>query len=98
MAVGVALKSNDLGVMNQPVDEGDHAGGVGKHFGPLGKRSIGGDQRALVLVAATYQLKEQIGSKRLGNYIPPPTLDGIFLRSGVGFGRCQASCHLSDWI
>ncbi len=31
-------------------------------------------------------IKPELGkSKRLGNYIPPRTLDGIFLRSGVGF-------------
>jgi hypothetical protein len=49
-AVGFALDTDDLGAMNKAVDEGDDAGGVGEDLLPVGEGSIGGDQRALVLI------------------------------------------------
>ena len=59
--VRLALDAHNLSVMNQAVHECDHAGRVGEHLTPLGKRFVRGDQRALVLVAPADQLKQQIG-------------------------------------
>lgn len=60
MAIGLALDRNDLGMMNQTVDERDHASGIGKHLRPFTERLIRGYQRALLLVAAADELEEQI--------------------------------------
>ena len=36
-AVGLALEGDDLGVADEAVDQGDHAGGVGEDLAPLGR-------------------------------------------------------------
>ena len=47
--------------MDEAVDQGDHAGGVGEDLAPFGEGAVGGDQRALLLVAAVNELEQQIG-------------------------------------
>ena len=60
-AGGLALDGQDLGVVDEAVHEGDDAGGVGEDLAPFGERPIGGDERALSLVAATDEFEQQIG-------------------------------------
>ena len=60
-AVGFAFDGDDLGVMNETVDHGDGAAGVGKHFRPFREAFVGREQCALLLVAAVDQLEQQIG-------------------------------------
>jgi len=60
-AVGLAVEDDDFGVVHQPVDHGDDAGGIGEDLAPLGEGSVGGDEGAFVLVAAADQLEQQVG-------------------------------------
>jgi hypothetical protein len=59
--VRLALDVDDVGVVRQPVDQGDDASGVGEHVGPLAKRAVGADQRRTFLVAQRDDLEEQVG-------------------------------------
>ena len=59
-AVGVAVDGEDFGVVDEAVDQGDDAGGVGKDFTPLGERSIGCYEGALTLVAAVDELEQEV--------------------------------------
>ena len=59
--VGLTLDGNDLGVVDQTIDQRYDASGIGKHLTPLGERPIGGDQGATILVAAGDQLEHQVG-------------------------------------
>ena len=47
-----SLHGDDLSVVDEAIDQRDDACGVGEHLAPLGEGSIGGDQGALVLIAA----------------------------------------------
>ena len=46
--------------MDEPIDERNDAAGVREHFLPLREWFIGGDDRALFLVAPVEQFKEQV--------------------------------------
>src|SRR5215470_16414336 len=59
--VGLAIESVDLGMMNEAIDEGDDAGSVGEHLVPFDERTVGGDERARLLVAARDELEEEVG-------------------------------------
>jgi hypothetical protein len=59
-AVGLALDGNDFGAVHEPIDERNDAAGVWEHFLPLREWFIGGDDRALFLVAPVEQFKEQV--------------------------------------
>ena len=60
-AIGFALDGEDLGVVDQAIDQGDDAGGVWKDLAPFGEGPVGGDDRAVVLVTAADELEQQIG-------------------------------------
>ncbi len=60
-AVAVALDDEDVGVMDDAVDEGGGAGSVGEDGGPLAERQVGGEDEALALVAAAHDLEEEVG-------------------------------------
>ena len=60
-AIRFAVDGEDLGVVDDAVDQGDHAGGIGEDLGPFGERAVRGQQQAFVLVAAAHDLEEQIG-------------------------------------
>ncbi len=60
-AVGFALDGDDLGVVDEAVDQGDDAGGVGEDLVPFGEGAVGGDQGAFGLVAAADQFEQQVG-------------------------------------
>jgi len=69
-AVAVALDADDLGVVDQPVDEGGRGGRIGKDGEPLAEGQIGREDQAATLVAATHDLKEEIarrGRRRTGS-------------------------------
>src|ERR1700679_3804309 len=58
----VALDGEDLGSVQEPVDESDDAGGVGEDLGPLGEGLVGAqDDRARSLVATGDDLEEEVG-------------------------------------
>jgi hypothetical protein len=48
-------------VVDQAVDQRDDAGGIWKDFAPFGEGPVGADDRAVVLVTATDEFKQQIG-------------------------------------
>jgi hypothetical protein len=48
-------------VVDEPIDERDDAGCVGEHLVPFGKRAVGGDEGAGVLVAARDELEQEVG-------------------------------------
>ena len=60
-AIGFALDGDDLGVVDQPIDQGDDTGGVGEDLVPLAERSVGGDEDGFFLVAAADDLEQQVG-------------------------------------
>ena len=60
-AIGFALDGEDLGVVDQAIDQGDDAGGIWKDLAPFGEGPVGGDDRAVVLVTATDEFEQQIG-------------------------------------
>src|SRR5271163_168628 len=60
-AIGLAFDGDDLGVVDEAVDQRDDAGGVWEHLAPLREWAVGGDQRALVLIATRNQFEHQIG-------------------------------------
>ena len=60
-AIGFALDGDDLGVVDQPIDQGDDSGGVGKDLVPLAERSVGGDEDGFFLVATADDLEQQVG-------------------------------------
>jgi cell division inhibitor SulA len=47
--------------VHQPVYQRHHASRIGKHLVPLLECPVGSDDRALVLIAPTNELKQQIG-------------------------------------
>ena len=60
-AVGVALDGDDLGVVEQAVDEGNDAGGTGEDLAPFGEGAVGGNQGGLLFVAAADEFEQQVG-------------------------------------
>jgi hypothetical protein len=61
-AVAVGLDVDDLGAMDEAVDEGVDAGGVGEDPVPLGEGLVGAEQDGLAgVVAAGDDLEEEIG-------------------------------------
>ncbi len=60
-AVGLALDGDDFGVVDEAIDQGDDAGGVGEDLVPFGERFVGRNDRGLLLVAARDDLEQQIG-------------------------------------
>ena len=60
-AVGFAIDCDDLGVMDEAIDQGSDAGRGGKDLAPFGEWAIGRHQSALVLIAARDELEQEIG-------------------------------------
>ena len=60
-AVGITLDGDDLAAVDQTIDEGDDAGGVGKDLAPLAEGFVGGQDNGFVLVAPRDDLEEEIG-------------------------------------
>ena len=69
-AIALSFKWNDLGSVDKAVDQGDHAGCVGKHLVPFGKRLIGSEHDWSVLISAGDHLKEKISVARVIRQIP----------------------------
>lgn len=60
-AVGLAFDGDEFGIVGQSIDKRDDTGGIGEHLVPLGEGAIGGNERALLLVAPIGQFEQQIG-------------------------------------
>ena len=60
-APGLAVDGDDLGVVDEAVDQGDDAGGVGEGLAPLGEGPVGGDDGGVLLAAAGDDIEQQIG-------------------------------------
>ena len=60
-AVGLAVDGQDLGVVDEAVDQRDDAGSVGEDLAPLGERAVGCDDGAVALVTAADELEQEIG-------------------------------------
>src|SRR5882672_9240333 len=60
-AVALAFDGDHVGVMDDAIDEGGGAGGVGEDAGPVTEGEIGGEYGAFLLVAAADDLEEQVG-------------------------------------
>ncbi len=56
-AVGSAVGGNDLGAVDEAVDQRNDAGGVGEDLAPFGERAVGGEQCAADLVASRRQFE-----------------------------------------
>src|SRR3954451_23388893 len=59
--VARAFDGDDGGVVDEAVDEGDGGGGGGEDGVPLAEIEVGGEDDALVLVAAADDLEEEVG-------------------------------------
>src|SRR5687767_172446 len=60
--VAVSLDVDDLGAMDEAVDEGDDAGRMGKDLAPFGEGLVGAEEDGLVgVVAACDDLEEEVG-------------------------------------
>ena len=64
-AIGLALEHDDLAAMDESVDEGDDAGGVGEDLVPFFEGAVGGDDGALGLIATGDHLEQEV-SKAAG--------------------------------
>ena len=60
-AIGLAVDGDDLGIVDEAVDHGDDAGGVGEDLVPVGEVAIGGDQGAFGLVSSADELEQEVG-------------------------------------
>jgi hypothetical protein len=63
--VALALNGDDVGVVDDAIDESGGAGGVGEHRGPVLERQVGREDEALSFVPAADNLKEQVGVARV---------------------------------
>ena len=59
--MAVALDDSDIGVMQQPVEQGHNAGRIGEDLVPFFERPIGGEDDRLAFVSAVDDLIQQIG-------------------------------------
>ena len=64
-AIGLALEHDDPTSVDQSVDEGDDAGGVGEDLVPFFEGAVGGDDGALGLIATGDHLEQEV-SKAAG--------------------------------
>src|SRR2546425_3717345 len=64
-SIALALDGEDLGVMDDAIDERGGRGGVGEDRRPLAERQVGGEHEALAFVAAADDLKEEGGGPRV---------------------------------
>ena len=60
-AVALAFDESYFTVMDEPVDEGDDAGGAWKNGVPVAEGEVGGEDKALVFITPADDLEEQIG-------------------------------------
>ena len=61
-AIAFAFEGDDLGSMQQPIDEGDHAAGIGEDLIPFAEHFVGRqDNGTLLLITTGDHLEEQIG-------------------------------------
>ena len=59
-AIGIAINDDELGVVDEAVDQGDEAGGVPEGFAPLGQRAVGVDCGGALARAAGNDTEQQI--------------------------------------
>ena len=59
-AIGFAVDGQNFRMMNQPVDDRDHARYVREDLSPLSKRTIGGDDIGFVFVTPFNHLKQKV--------------------------------------
>src|SRR4051812_50070825 len=85
-AVGIPVDGDDLGVVDEAIDQRDDACGVGEDLAPFGERAVGGDQRAPDLVAARDQLEHQVGVAVGGGEKANPVGDQQLWGGGGGPG------------
>lgn len=82
-AVAVAVDLDDLGAVDEAVDQGDGAGRMGEHLGPLGESLVGADEDgALCLVASSDDLEEEVGIAVVVGEVPD-LVDAQESRHGV---------------
>ena len=58
-SIGFTIELNDVGMMDQPIDQRDHTGGVREYLAPLGKRLVGCHDRRFGFVASVDDIEEQ---------------------------------------
>jgi IstB-like ATP binding protein len=70
--------------MHEPVDNGHDAGGIREHFGPFGKRSVGGHNSRLEFVTAVDDVEQEIGvSIAVGEVTDFHLLSHLYQRTSV---------------
>jgi hypothetical protein len=61
-AVALGFDFDDLGAVDEAVDEGDDAGGVGEDLAPFGEGLVGAEeQRSVGVVATSDDLEQEVG-------------------------------------
>jgi hypothetical protein len=82
-AVAVGLDVDDLGAVDESVDEGDDAGSVREDFAPLRESLVGAEEDGLVsVVAAGDDLEEEVGVATVVGEVAD-LIDAEDLRDGV---------------
>jgi hypothetical protein len=60
-AIGVTFDGDDLGIVDEAVDQRDDASAVWEHLAPFGERPISGDPRALALITPRDEFGHEVG-------------------------------------
>ena len=60
-SVALTLDGEQFGAMDEAVDEGDDAGGVGEHVVPFAEDLVGGQDDGTLQVSAGDDLEQQVG-------------------------------------
>ena len=58
--IGLAFDREDLGLVSESVDEGDHRGGAGEDFVPVTECLVGGDDGRDTLITTIDDLEKQV--------------------------------------
>src|SRR5689334_902613 len=82
-AVAVGFDVDDLGAVDEAIDEGDDTGGVGEDLVPLGEGLVGAEQNRLAgVVAPRDDLEEEVGVAAIIGQVPD-LVDAEKMRHGV---------------
>ena len=88
-AVGLIAGFNDVAVMGEPVQQCRGHLGITEDSGPLGKRQVGGDQNAGVLIEFGQQMEQQCSTDLAEWQVPIRAVDDVVT---AAFDRILSDC------
>ena len=60
-SIAIPVDADELGAVNESVDEGDDAGSGGEDLGPLGEGLVGGEEDGSLQIASSHDLEQEVG-------------------------------------